>query len=119
MKLFNYLATFSVSLLLLIGIAFGQTPGTGAISGIVYDPAGRVVQNAGILVVNEATHAATSESPPKVPSDAPPGQCGRNEIGSRGFKSQALQPRSGKTPLERRTPCKKDNQTSFSVGSMR
>jgi hypothetical protein len=57
-KLLNYLATFSVSLLLLMGTAFGQTPGTGAISGIVYDPAGRVVQNAGILVVNEATHAS-------------------------------------------------------------
>jgi hypothetical protein len=57
-KLLNYLATFSVSLLLLMGSAFGQTPGTGAISGIVYDPAGRVVQNAGILVVNEATHAS-------------------------------------------------------------
>ena len=58
MKLFNFLVTFSISLLLLTGIALSQTPGTGAISGIVYDPAGRVVQNAGITVVNEATHAS-------------------------------------------------------------
>jgi len=57
-KLFNYLVTFSISLLLLMGIAIGQTPGTGAISGIVYDPTGRVVQNAEVLVSNEATHAA-------------------------------------------------------------
>lgn len=33
----------------------GQTPGTGAISGIVYDPGNRVVANAQVLAVNEAT----------------------------------------------------------------
>ena len=58
MKIFNQLAAFALFLLLLAGAAFGQTPGTGAITGIVHDPAGRVVQNAEILVVNEATHAS-------------------------------------------------------------
>jgi hypothetical protein len=41
-----------------IGIAFGQTPGTGAISGSVLDPAERVVGNAEVLVVNQETHAS-------------------------------------------------------------
>ena len=57
-KLSNYLAALSMSLLLPIGAVFGQTPGTGAISGVVHDPAGRLVQNAEILVVNEATHSS-------------------------------------------------------------
>jgi hypothetical protein len=35
--------------------ALGQTPGTGAISGVVYDPGSRVVGNAVVLTVNEAT----------------------------------------------------------------
>src|ERR1039458_9089736 len=38
--------------------AFGQTPGTGAISGVVYDPSNRVVANASVLAVNEATHVS-------------------------------------------------------------
>jgi len=41
---------------LLAGNTFGQTPGTGAISGIAYDPSNRVIANAEVLVVNEATH---------------------------------------------------------------
>ena len=57
MKLSISLAMLSISLLPLMGTAFGQTPGTGAISGLVYDPTGRVLQNAQIGVVNEATHA--------------------------------------------------------------
>jgi hypothetical protein len=40
--------------------AFGQAPGTGAISGVVYDPSGRVIANAEILTVNEATHVSRS-----------------------------------------------------------
>ena len=36
----------------------GQTPGTGAISGIVSDPSNRVVANANVLTVNEATHVS-------------------------------------------------------------
>ena len=58
MTLSNYLAAFLIALLLPIGIAFGQTPGTGAVAGLVHDPAGRLVQNAEILVVNEATHSS-------------------------------------------------------------
>src|SRR3984885_9605083 len=67
----------------------------------------------------ERSRAAIAESPDLKRDEICAEQGGRNEIGSRGFKSQALQPRCGRTPLERRTPCKKDNQTSFSVGSMR
>ena len=44
----------------LASAAFGQTPGTGAISGVVYDPSNRVVENATALVVNEATHVSRS-----------------------------------------------------------
>ncbi|MGP8175616.1 MAG: TonB-dependent receptor domain-containing protein [Terracidiphilus sp.] len=47
-------------LLVLIGKAFGQTPGTGAISGVVYDPSNRVIANAEILTVNEATNMSRS-----------------------------------------------------------
>ena len=46
--------------LLLVATAFGQTPGTGAISGVVYDPSNRVVSNAEVLAVNEATHVSRS-----------------------------------------------------------
>jgi uncharacterized membrane protein len=35
-----------------------QTPGTGAISGTVYDEANRVVANAAVLVVDESTHVS-------------------------------------------------------------
>ena len=38
-----------------VGKSFAQTPGTGAISGLVYDPATRVIANAEVLAVNEAT----------------------------------------------------------------
>ena len=51
------LATF---LLLLISTASSQTPGTGAISGVVYDPANRLVVNAEVQAVNEATHVSRS-----------------------------------------------------------
>ena len=47
-----------MSLLFPIGTVFGQTPGTGAIAGVVRDPADRLVQDAEILVVNEATHSS-------------------------------------------------------------
>jgi hypothetical protein len=42
--------------LVVIGKALGQTPGTGAISGVVYDPSNRVIAGAEVLTVNEATH---------------------------------------------------------------
>ena len=58
MKLSNYFAAFLISLLLPIATVIGQTPGTGAIAGVVQDPAGRLVQNAEIVVVNEATHSS-------------------------------------------------------------
>ena len=44
----------------LMSAAFGQTPGTGAISGTVYDPAKRVVANVDVLVTNDATHLSRS-----------------------------------------------------------
>ncbi|MGD0787614.1 MAG: TonB-dependent receptor [Terracidiphilus sp.] len=40
--------------------ALGQTPGTGAISGVVYDPSNRAIANAEILAVNEATNMSRS-----------------------------------------------------------
>ncbi len=45
-------------LLLLTHTAIGQTPGTGAISGAVVDPAGRVVVHAEVLAVNDATQVS-------------------------------------------------------------
>jgi hypothetical protein len=39
---------------------FGQTPGTGAITGVVSDPAGRLVVNASVQAVNEATQISRS-----------------------------------------------------------
>ena len=47
-------------LLVLMGTSFGQTPGTGAISGVVYDPSGRVIPDAEVLAVNDATHLSRS-----------------------------------------------------------
>lgn len=37
------------------GATFGQAPGTGAITGTVYDPSGRTVSNATVSVINEST----------------------------------------------------------------
>lgn len=45
---------------LAIQISFGQTPGTGAISGTVFDAASRVVNGAHVQVTNEATHLSRS-----------------------------------------------------------
>ncbi|WP_263352972.1 TonB-dependent receptor [Acidicapsa acidisoli] len=50
------LAGSMMLLLVLTGTSFGQTPGTGAISGVVYDPSGRVIADAEVLAVNDATH---------------------------------------------------------------
>jgi hypothetical protein len=55
-----HLAMCAAVFLLLSMASFGQTPGTGAISGVVYDPANRVVANAGVLAVNQATHVSRS-----------------------------------------------------------
>jgi hypothetical protein len=57
----NYFAIFAVFFsLLLMNLANGQTPGTGAISGIVFDPANRVVVNAEVLAVSDDTHVSRS-----------------------------------------------------------
>ena len=56
----RYVAALSMYLLLLVGAVFGQTPGTGAVSGVVYDPSNHVVVNAEVLAVNEATHVSRS-----------------------------------------------------------
>ena len=40
--------------------AIAQTPGTGAIFGVVYDPANRAIGNAEVLTVDEATHMSRS-----------------------------------------------------------
>src|SRR5271167_1711209 len=74
----QHLAVSTMFFLLLASTAFGQTPGTGAISGVVYDPSNRVVQNATVLAVNEATNVSrsvmtTSEGLFRVPL-LPPGE---------------------------------------------
>jgi hypothetical protein len=46
----------AIFLLLTMRVGLSQTPGTGAISGSVYDPANRVVANAEVAAVNQATH---------------------------------------------------------------
>src|ERR1700761_2618217 len=70
-------ASFTV-MLLLAGVASAQTPGTGAISGIVLDPANRAVANAEVLVSDNSTHISrsvttTAEGVFRVPL-LPPGQ---------------------------------------------
>ena len=53
-------AVLAMIFLLTAGICVAQTPGTGAISGVVYDPAGRVMANAQVLAVNDATQVSRS-----------------------------------------------------------
>jgi len=67
-----HLAVPALIFLLWMRIVSGQTPGTGAISGVVLDPTNRVVTNAEVFVVNEATRASrmvrtTSEGVFRVP----------------------------------------------------
>jgi hypothetical protein len=49
------LAAHAIALFTLVSPAFAQTPGTGAISGIVYDAAGRTVPDAEVGAVNPST----------------------------------------------------------------
>lgn len=61
----------------MVNPALSQTPGTGAISGVVYDPAGHVITSAQVSAVSDSTHAArtvrtTSEGTFRVPL-LPPG----------------------------------------------
>ena len=53
-----------MAIVLLVMARFGvaQTPGTGAISGVVYDPAHRVVPNAQVIAVEDATHLSRTVS---------------------------------------------------------
>ncbi|MEI9970360.1 MAG: carboxypeptidase-like regulatory domain-containing protein [Terracidiphilus sp.] len=53
-------AAWAMLLFVLVGRTFGQTPGTGAISGVVYDPAKRVIGNAVVLTVNVGTDVSRS-----------------------------------------------------------
>jgi len=53
-----YLIIPVICSLFLMSNALTQTPGTGAISGTVYDPSARFVVGAGIEAVNEATHVS-------------------------------------------------------------
>ncbi|HEY1257277.1 MAG TPA: TonB-dependent receptor [Terracidiphilus sp.] len=56
----NNSAIWVLCLLALTVNIFGQTPGTGAISGVVFDPSKRVISGAEVLAVNEATHESRS-----------------------------------------------------------
>ena len=56
----NNSAVLAMFFFVLAAKALGQTPGTGAISGVVYDPSNRVIANAEILTVNEATDVSRS-----------------------------------------------------------
>jgi len=62
--------------LLAVSTAHGQTPGTGAISGVVSDPQNRPVHHAEILAENESTHivrsaTTTTEGDFRIPLLAP------------------------------------------------
>lgn len=53
-------AVWAVLLLAVTGNIFGQAPGTGAISGVVSDPSGKLISNTEVLTINEATHLSRS-----------------------------------------------------------
>ena len=60
-KSFRLSSAVCVMCLLALAVnAFGQTPGTGAISGMVFDPSNRVIANAEVLTVNEAINMSRS-----------------------------------------------------------
>src|SRR5580658_2682141 len=56
----RFLAAGGICVRVLTGQLFGQAPGTGAISGVVYDPSNRVIGNAEVLATNEATYVFRS-----------------------------------------------------------
>ncbi|MFY9937210.1 MAG: carboxypeptidase-like regulatory domain-containing protein, partial [Silvibacterium sp.] len=58
--LLRYLVASAIMVSLLTSAAFAQTPGTGAISGVVYDRANRLVTNATVAAANNATHISRS-----------------------------------------------------------
>jgi len=53
-------AAFLLLPLMFLGILAGQTPGTGAIRGAVYDPSGLSIQSAQVKIENDLTNAARS-----------------------------------------------------------
>src|ERR1700730_11893363 len=55
----KYLAALA-TFLLLAKVGSGQTPGTGAISGLVVDSSNRTLAQAEVQAVNEATHVSRS-----------------------------------------------------------
>jgi hypothetical protein len=61
-RLCDHLALYTAFLIFTFAASagFGQTPGTGAITGVVSDPAGRLVVNASVQAVNEATQITRS-----------------------------------------------------------
>ena len=56
----HYIAVWIILTLVTTGMLSGQTPGTGAISGVVYDPSNRVIGKAEVLTINEATNVSRS-----------------------------------------------------------
>jgi hypothetical protein len=54
------IALFAASMILGASSCPAQTPGTGAIAGSIYDPSGKVVVNAEVQALNQATHVARS-----------------------------------------------------------
>jgi Carboxypeptidase regulatory-like domain/TonB dependent receptor len=56
----TYFVLLTAISLLVTGSGSSQTPGTGAIAGVVYDPAGRVLVDAKVVVVNDGTHVSRS-----------------------------------------------------------
>ena len=58
--LWQFSAAITVFFALSASSASGQTPGTGAIAGSVYDPANHVIDGAKVIAVNQATHLSRS-----------------------------------------------------------
>jgi hypothetical protein len=56
----TFLAAYAIAFLPMVSTPLAQTPGTAAISGIVYDPATRVGANAEVSAVNDATGISRS-----------------------------------------------------------
>lgn len=83
--------SFCLALLILCATQLGIAQSTNAtLSGVVLDPIGRVIQNAEIQILNEATgvqfHGKTNEAGIYTVSVLPPGQY-RVEVSKVGFKT--------------------------------
>ncbi len=63
MKVLTPLQRFAPHMIFMLSLTaklFAQTPGTGAISGVVYDSSNRVIANADVTAVSEATQVSRS-----------------------------------------------------------